>query len=59
MLKTVKCFTSSKTYLYYGSPERQVREINSGDPFYKSDLNFFLFCVYDLRTGEKKNFLPE
>ena len=28
-----------------------------GDPFSKSDLNCFLSCVYDLRTGgEKKGF---
>ena len=28
--------------------------IFSGDPFSKSDLNYFLSCVYDLRSGGKK-----
>ena len=26
---------------------------NAGDPFSKSDLKFLLYCVHDLRTGEK------
>lgn len=32
----------------------------SGDTFSKSDLNYFLSCVYDLRIGEKKRsfFIP-
>lgn len=27
----------------------------SGDTFSKSELNYFLSCVYDLRIGEKKD----
>ena len=37
----------------YRSPERQVREKDSGDPFSKFDLNCFPACAYDLRPGEK------
>lgn len=39
----------------YGNPGKQKIYI-SGDPFSKSDQNYWLFCVYDLGTGKKKVF---
>lgn len=30
----------------------------SGDPFFKFDLNYFLSCVYNMRSAGKKKFLP-
>lgn len=39
----------------YRSPERRVRNyFLSGNPFSMPDLNCFLSCAYELRTGEKK-----
>lgn len=28
--------------------------LDSGDPFFKSDLKWFLSCIYDLKTGKKE-----